>query len=273
LFPRTIEGEVWVIFLGTVKKPNNWQCIVLLFKLIVILLFIKSSDMQNINVMLNLSVNEHLYLKDPESSKLGQRLLQEAVNMVSEIGFETFTFAKLANNLGSTEGSMYRYFESKHKLLLYLTNKYWQSIEYLIDFRTANISSNIEQMIRAVTILTEDVKEDEAWFKLNAVKLKRIIIAESSKAYLTKEVDIDNNDGLFTAYKSLVSRVAQIIQQIRPTYPYPRMLVTTIIEGAHHQKFFSIHLPSLTDVKLGEDTITEFYTQLILKELEIKNHV
>ena len=45
------------------------------------------------------------------------------------------------------------------------------------------------------------------------------------------------------------------------------MLVSTIIEGANHQRYFAEHIPSLTDVLEGEDAITIFYQELALKEL------
>ena len=34
------------------------------------------------------------------------------------------------------------------------------------------------------------------------------------------------------------------------------MLVSTIIEGTHHQRFFAEHLPRLTNVVEGEDSVT-----------------
>ena len=45
------------------------------------------------------------------------------------------------------------------------------------------------------------------------------------------------------------------------------MLVSTIIEGSHHQRFFTQHLPKLTDVVKGEDAITCFYNQLIFQAI------
>jgi hypothetical protein len=41
------------------------------------------------------------------------------------------------------------------------------------------------------------------------------------------------------------------------------MLVSTVVEGAHQQRYFSKHLPTLTDVKNGEDSITKFYSKLV----------
>jgi len=40
-----------------------------------------------------------------------------------------------------------------------------------------------------------------------------------------------------------------------------------MIEGAHFQRYFSKHLPSLTDTEIGKDTIVNFYTELIHKAI------
>ncbi|MCR9172309.1 MAG: hypothetical protein NXI10_07465 [bacterium] len=46
------------------------------------------------------------------------------------------------------------------------------------------------------------------------------------------------------------------------------MLVSTIIEGTHHQRFFTSHLPRLTNVIDGEDAVCSFYGKLTEKILE-----
>ena len=43
------------------------------------------------------------------------------------------------------------------------------------------------------------------------------------------------------------------------------MLVSTVIEGAHHQRYFSKHLPSLTDFEEGKNNIACFYNDLVFK--------
>ena len=50
------------------------------------------------------------------------------------------------------------------------------------------------------------------------------------------------------------------------------MLVSTIIEGAHHQRFFATHLPKLTDNFKNEDSVTRFYTELVFKMVENKTN-
>ena len=54
-----------------------------------------------------------LYNKDPQSSTLGQNLLKESAKILAEEGFDTFTLKKLAQNLQTTESSVYRYFDNK----------------------------------------------------------------------------------------------------------------------------------------------------------------
>jgi len=212
-------------------------------------------------------VNEYVYLKDPESSKLGKRILSHSIDMIDEMGFEAFTFRKLAKKIKSTEASMYRYFENKHKLLLYLISWYWGWLEYRLVFGTANIEPPKTRLLRAITILTESIKEDGGFAHINEVKLDRIVIAESSKVYLTKEVDEENQYGIFLGYKRIVGRVSDIILMINPIYKYPHMLISTVIEGAHHQRYFAEHLPRLTDVVKDEDAIVEFYKDMVIKAI------
>lgn len=76
-------------------------------------------------VKLNIDVDEKLYLKDPDSSELGLEIVRHSIELIDDIGFESFTFKKLAARIGATAPSVYRYFESKHKLLLYLLAWYW----------------------------------------------------------------------------------------------------------------------------------------------------
>ena len=60
-------------------------------------------------------VPETIYLKDPESSELGQKIIKNSIELIDDIGFEAFTFKKLAESIGTTEAGVYRYFENKHK--------------------------------------------------------------------------------------------------------------------------------------------------------------
>ena len=69
---------------------------------------------------LKIQINEKIYNKDPESSSLGKKIIEQSIILIEEIGFEDFTFKKLGDRIASNESSIYRYFDNKHKLLIYL---------------------------------------------------------------------------------------------------------------------------------------------------------
>ena len=46
------------------------------------------------------------------------------------------------------------------------------------------------------------------------------------------------------------------------------MLISTIIEGAHQQRYFAEHLPSLTDTKQNHDAVGDFYQEMVFKVLK-----
>jgi AcrR family transcriptional regulator len=74
----------------------------------------------------SIKVNENVYLKNPENSDLGRKILSSSIDLIDDIGFEKFTFGKLAKLIKTSEASIYRYFDSKHKLLLYFASWYWR---------------------------------------------------------------------------------------------------------------------------------------------------
>ena len=212
---------------------------------------------------LGIHLNERMYLKNPESSDLGRSIVSLGIDLIDELGFEAFTFRKLAQKIGTTEASIYRYFESKQRLLIYLSSWYWRWVDYILILAIANVDSAEERLKRAITLVVKQVEQDSNFSHIDEVKLNRIIISESSKAYLNKHVDDENKEGFFQDYKKLVGRISSIILEINPDYKYPHMLVSTVIEGAHLQRYFAQHLPRLTDVVAGEDSATEFSIQLV----------
>jgi len=226
--------------------------------------------MEQLMPNIRISVNEKLYLKDPETSTLGRNLLTRSIEMINEIGLEKFTFRKLAQELNTTESSIYRYFENKQKLLLYLSSWYWIWLETVLVFRTANISCGEEKLRVMINILCQSDLKMHCSHMLNLDLLRNIVIAESSKAYLTKEVDAANKEGLFGGFKQLCSRFIDVFLEINPTYPFPNMLSSTVVEGIFHQQFLSAHLPSLSNGSLGDSYLNDFFLEMALATLKNK---
>lgn len=223
--------------------------------------------MKNLLSNLKLAVPEKIYIKDPESSDLGKRIVQHSIILIDDIGFDGFTFKKLGVLIGSNESSIYRYFESKHKLLLYLSSWYWAWIEYQLVIETYSISNNEEKLRHAINIVSRTVEEDTNISHINEIVLNRIIINENSKSFLTKEVDQENKDGYFVIYKRVVHRLRDMILAIKPNYMYASSLSSTIIEGSLHQHFLKDHFFSITDCKSGLSP-TDFYLDLVLNTLK-----
>lgn len=222
--------------------------------------------MENLQIQIN--VNPGVYLRDPYSSELGRKIISKSIELINTLGFEAFTFKKLGNQIGSPESSIYRYFENKHTILIYLICWYWGWIEYKLVFATANIDSPDHKLEEAIKILTQPITIDNSFSHIDEVVLGQIIISESVKAYHTKDVDNANEKGYFRVYKRVVQRVSDMVLELNPGFEFPHMLISTVIEGAHQQRHFAQHLPSLTDVEQGKDNISEFYNQLVFKVIE-----
>jgi AcrR family transcriptional regulator len=111
--------------------------------------------MENLFKNIKIQVNNKIYLKDPETSALGKKIIENSILLINEIGFEEFTFKKLGDLIGSNESSIYRYFESKHKLLVYLSSWYWSWIEYRLVFATNNIADATEKLKKAMKMMPQ----------------------------------------------------------------------------------------------------------------------
>ena len=197
---------------------------------------------------LQIKLNEELFLRDPETSELGKRIIRHGIELLHELGFEDFTFKKLAQRMSTNESSVYRYFENKHRLLVYLVDWYWRWIEYQLFIRTQNITDPVIKIDIVIRLLLLQVKDEFTTYEhIDKVLLHQVVLKEASKVYLTHHVTDDNQKKLFKPYKDLCARIAQIILEFNPDYTYPRSLSSTLIEMAHYQHFFMLHLPSLTD--------------------------
>jgi AcrR family transcriptional regulator len=223
--------------------------------------------MQNILSNIIIGVNDKLYVKNPETSELGKKIIEQSILLIDEIGFENFTFKKLGEKINSNESSIYRYFESKHKLMLYLSSWYWGWIEYKLVFGTSNIENALEKLKKAIIVVTEKVEDDNATLHINESILNKIIIQEFTKTLLTKEVDEENKEGFFLVYKRIINRIIDIINEVKPNYEFKKSLASSIVEGALHQHFLKDHLKTITDCN-DNNTVTDFYIDLVEKTLK-----
>lgn len=216
-----------------------------------------------------IKMNEKLYLRNPEDSSIGRRIVSQGLVLINKLGFEDFTFKKLAKEISTTEATIYRYFENKHRLLVYLTTWYWSFLEYKVMFSLNNIT---DPQTKIKTVITLLVSEPDRTIKSDYITEYEAYILvkwESSKAYLTRSVTKDNKDRLFKPYKDLCSRISAIIKECNPKYKHPNSLASTLLEMSHAQKFFMENLPSLTDTPQPDDKkLIQFLEHLVFSTLK-----
>ncbi len=220
-----------------------------------------------------IKMNEKLFLRNPEESVLGRKIVKHGLILINKIGFEEFTFKKLATEISTTESSIYRYFENKHRFLVYLINWYWSYIEYKVVFYINNINNPEIKLKTVIKLLVEEpinknldtdfISENEAYM---------LVMWEGSKSYLTRNVSKDNKDRLFKPYKDLCERISSIIVELNPKYKFPHSIASTVLEMAHSQKFFMQNLPALTDFSKDQDDkkIILFLESMLFNSIQAK---
>jgi AcrR family transcriptional regulator len=221
------------------------------------------------DLQISIQPNNKLALRDPERSALGKKIVREGIVLMYQLGYEQFTFKKLAESIQTTEAGIYRYFENKHRLLLYILTWYWNYVEYHATVSLQNLQDPALKIKKILELLTEGLPNWSDASGIDKRALQEIVIAESSKAYLTKEVDAINGEQLFKPYKDLCQHIGNVFIEYNPTYAYPRSLASTIVETAQLQPYFMEHLPKLTDFggKRDNRKVAQFLEHLVFAAL------
>ena len=218
---------------------------------------------------IKINISTCLYIKDPESSELGQSIITQSISLINELGIEDFNFKKLGKSIKSNESSIYRYFENKYKLLQYLSAMYWGILEYRLVVETTSIENGSKKLKKAIEIMTLPPQNINIYSNIDQIKLRHIIITEFTKSYHHKHVDSDNDEGIFKIYKRLVLRLAEIITEVQSDYKFPKALAYQITEGALQQYFMMKHFKSLTDYT-NDSQVSSFFKDMTFNVLNIK---
>lgn len=215
-------------------------------------------------------LNENLFLRNPDDTASGRLILQQGLSLMLEIGFEAFTFRKLAEKAGITEATVYKYFSNKHRLLQYYFDLYWVWMKELGSLETSR-HQHPEQKVRCLIDLLCGIWPGKSIMPpVAATELRALLIAEGLKSLLTKNVDDDNRLKLFAPYKEYCLFLSVEVSAIRPQYPLPRSLATVVIEMSHSMEFYMEHLPTLTELSPDQERkkLSEFFYQLISSAAE-----
>jgi len=206
----------------------------------------------NMSAAVKIRVNPRLFLRDPQESKLGKKMIEQGIELIDAIGIEKFTFKKLATKMESTEASIYRYFENKHFFLVYLVSWYWEWVNFRIEFNSMNIEDPKRKLKITIRTIVDTIRLATPVEYIDRDLLHRIVVKEGIKAYHINQVEEENKKGFFSAYKNLNQKIASIIKAVNPKFPYPKTLASNLLEMASNHTYFAEHLPSLTDIELKE---------------------
>lgn len=199
-------------------------------------------------IAISIEPSQSLIIRDPQKTDLGRRIIQHGLILMDQLGYEQFTFRKLAEEIGTAEAGIYRYFENKHRLLLYYLTWYWNVFDYIVMMSINNLEFPQQKIDAIIDVLSNETNYLNQNDLIDHQALHRLVINESSKTYLVKDVDNINNKNLFKPYKDLVGRMATVFTEYAPAYPYPHSLASSIIEISHMQVYFRDHLPRLTNL-------------------------
>lgn len=224
--------------------------------------------MQELLKSIQVKVNDRIFIKDPDSSEIGRKIVKASIKMIHKMGLESCTFKKLAQELGTTESTIYRYFENKHKLLIYLNSWFWGWLEYEIVLMTANITDPVEKLRKTIETICDPIQNDIDHDYLDLRPLYEIVIEESQKAFLTKEVDLQNKNGLFANFKRINERLIKNINEINPDFRFTNTLTSIIVNSSIQQRYLAMHFPNLTDIDKEGKNLGLFLSEMVLKTIQ-----
>lgn len=226
--------------------------------------------MNKILAQINFSIAPCLFAKNPIGSEIGQEILRKSSHLIQRDGIDQFTFKKLAIEMGSTESTIYRYFENKHQLLLYLSSWYWNLLEVKLAFITSNVSSASERLDLALQFLAHPINELSATSFLDENLLHQIVIRDATKSINALGMGAKKNAEYLEAYINLVKRLTDIIHKVNPRYKYPSALAISLIETSHFQTHLQTILPGISDLDMTQRNAARFLHQIAFTALE--NH-
>lgn len=218
--------------------------------------------MQSNTFHLSLELPECLYVKNPDSSKLGKNILHQAALMIGKSGIEEFNFLKLSKEIGCTEASVYRYFHNKQQLVQYLLNIYWGAICVEIEYTVRQIKSPKKRLKAALEILAAPHPENFTDNKL-ADAVVSVAMSEGVRIHLRPRISEELKAGNFKYYSTLLDQLEMLIAEGLPGYPYARSLSATMIDTAMLQMLYTSRFKSFTDKACIENGISGFLKSLL----------
>jgi AcrR family transcriptional regulator len=202
------------------------------------------------------------YLRDPEETELGRKIVSAGIVLMDKLGFEQFTFRKLSVEIGSTEASIYRYFSNKGSFLRYCRAWYWSWLSYRLRIRLQNIAEPERQLHEAVKVLAESSQRDYDIPHIDESALHRVVIYEGRKGFLAEKKKKSQTD---PALQEILEQLTVILRRFNPRFRYAKSLALQLILTAHGYLFYFHHDPMISEVTSGKaNEVVEKITNYLL---------
>ncbi len=223
--------------------------------------------------LLRIQISDKLYLRDPEETKLGRAILSGGIKLIDKLGFDAFTFKKLAIEIDTTEASVYRYFKSKQHLMQYVAAWYWSWLEHLIITKTTNINDPKKKLEIILKVLTEANRDDPDTSHIDESLLHKIIVTESGRVYLTKPEKGEGGKQLYKTYCNVRDIIVKTLKEIKPNYKFHLELAKTILSSVHKHILYSEHYlydKKSKGKKADRSRILKFMNSFVFASLGVK---
>jgi AcrR family transcriptional regulator len=201
------------------------------------------------STIIQIRISDALYLRDPEETALGRKIIGQGILLIDQLGFHDFTFKKLASEIKSTEASIYRYFKSKRQLLHYLIAWYWAWLEYRMQGTVSTLSNKQERVLSVIKILTESIIFDPRIPHIDERVLYRIIIKESDRSIFAEQAREGDQKIPLATFSALISFIARLLKEYAPNFQYPFALAHSLLITAQRQRYYSEYFPGVTELK------------------------
>ncbi|MGE0568274.1 MAG: TetR/AcrR family transcriptional regulator [Bacteroidia bacterium] len=206
-------------------------------------------------------INSNLFVKNPSDTELGRKIVGKGLQLVHKLGIENFNFKKLAENINTTEASVYRYFKDKHQFVLYLNAWYWRYILFLVEFELKSEQKPIDKLNTVLSILYNKQKFKFKSEILDILLLRELMLSESVRLIYTQNIESINKQNLLSDQIKYLEIVKDIIKNINPKIKFPLAIATTMVESIQIQHHLISHGLPLTDIPSNESKYISNYLE------------
>ncbi len=100
-------------------------------------------------------------------------------------------------------------------------------MEFMVDFHLQNLHDPAIKIKAIIQLLTHEFPESSGGLDYNKKYLNQIVISDSSKVYLVKDVAEINKSEDFKPYKDMSAKNADVIVEYSPNNAFPKSLSRT----------------------------------------------